>query len=198
MYLKWTRNFIIRLCLLVYSSSSKRGRDWAAVFHHHHHYGRHSWARARTRSRERWSSSNGVVAAAILPWQFQLFFFNSLSFVFYVSSPSSQSPFCVVLFQWLPKELPDFIITPRKMKMTLPFKNASSYSTHIDIFSIKWQFINSTAVIDINKFHFSIRNQSWMNRSTTISFASSIEQSLAISCLMAFESYLLARETLCD
>lgn len=54
----------------------KEGGDWAAVFHHHHHYGRHSWARARTRSRERWSSSNGVVAAAaILPWQFQLFFF---------------------------------------------------------------------------------------------------------------------------
>ena len=109
MYLKWTRNFIIRLCLLVYSSSSKRGRDWAAVFHHHHHYGRHSWARARTRSRERWSSSNGVVAAAILPWQFQLFFFffNSLSFVFYVSSPSSQSPFCVVLFHFIGEE--DFV-----------------------------------------------------------------------------------------
>ncbi len=138
MYLKWTRNFIIRLCLLVYSSSSKRGRGLSGGI---------------SSSSSLWSSFVGP-RAHTLPWEMIIIKRSSscccyspvavpallllllpTHYVFSTSLPPLANPlFCVVLFQWLPKELPDFIITPRKMKMTLPFKNASSYSTHIDIF----------------------------------------------------------------
>lgn len=137
MYLKWTRNFIIRLCLLVYSSSSKRGRGLSGGI---------------SSSSSLWSSFVGP-RAHTLPWEMiiikrssscccyspvavpALLLLLPTHYVFSTSLPPLANPlFCVVLFQWLPKELPDFIITPRKMKMTLPFKNASSYSTHIDIF----------------------------------------------------------------
>lgn len=148
MYLKWTRNFIIRLCLLVYSSSSKRGRGLSGGI---------------SSSSSLWSSFVGP-RAHTLPWEMiiikrssscccyspvavpALLLLLPTHYVFSTSLPPLANPlFVLFCFNGYRKSCRISSLRPAKWKWRCHSKMPVVIQPTSTFFSIKWQFINSTA-----------------------------------------------------